>query len=186
VRNVGGDSFAPQDANILEMEHASHSLLQQEFTVPLFTPRYRLAAVSQARRLGFSRPATLVDPTAVVASTTALGAGSYVNTMANIGAAGRIGAFCFVNRSATIGHHAEIEDFVSIGPGATLAGMARIGQGVMVGAGAVVLPRIEIGSNAIVAAGAVVTQTVAPRTLVAGNPARVVRELSLSDVEHTG
>jgi len=186
VRNVEGDSYAPQDAVVLAPARVPQALLPEEFTVPLFTPRHRLAVVTEARRLGFSRPATLVDPTAVVASTTVLGAGSYVNTMANIGAASRLGEFCFVNRSAVIGHHAEIEDFVSIGPGATLAGMTRVGRGAMIGAGAVVLPRMEIGSHAVIAAGAVVTRAVAPRTLVAGNPARLVRELAPSEIEDLG
>jgi sugar O-acyltransferase (sialic acid O-acetyltransferase NeuD family) len=185
VRNVAGESFAPPDATIAEAGHLSPDLLRHEYIVPLFTSRYRVSAVAEARKLGFSQPATLIDPTAVVASSTALGPGSYVNTLANIGAAGRIGDFCFVNRGATIGHHSDIDDFVSIGPGATLAGMARIGTGAMIGAGAVLLPRIVIGENAIVAAGAVVTQPVAPHTVVAGNPARVVREQPPVDSEQT-
>lgn len=44
-----------------------------------------------------------------------------------------------------------------------------------VGAGATLLPGIEIGEGALVAAGAVVTRDVAPWTIVAGVPARVVR-----------
>jgi sugar O-acyltransferase (sialic acid O-acetyltransferase NeuD family) len=184
VRNVEGESFAPQDANVIEAERLSSDLLQHDFIVPLFTPRYRHAAVNEAHERGFSRPANLIDPTAVIASSATLGPGSYVNTLANIGGAARVGAFCFVNRGATLGHHADIADFVSIGPGATLAGMTRIGAGAMIGAGAIVLPRISIGRNAIVAAGAVVTQPVAPHTLVAGNPARLVREWSPGGEEH--
>jgi acetyltransferase-like isoleucine patch superfamily enzyme len=41
-----------------------------------------------------------------------------------------------------------------------------------------VLPGVMIGKGAIVAAGAVVTRDVPPHTLVAGIPARVVRQLS--------
>ncbi len=47
---------------------------------------------------------------------------------------------------------------------------------------AVILRGVVIGEAAIVAAGAVVTKDVPPRTLVAGNPARVVRELALDEV----
>jgi acetyltransferase-like isoleucine patch superfamily enzyme len=44
-----------------------------------------------------------------------------------------------------------------------------------VGAGATLLPGVEIGEGALVAAGAVVTRDVAPWTIVAGIPARVMR-----------
>ena len=178
VQNVEGENFAPPDAIVSDLDHLSSDLLRHEFTVPLFTPRYRLSAAAQARERGLLRPGTLIDPTAVVASSTTLGPGCYVNSLANIGGAGRIGAFCFVNRSATLGHHADIADFVSIGPGAVLAGMIRIGEGTMIGAGAVVLPRISIGAGAVVAAGAVVMQDVAPQTMVAGNPARLLHTVT--------
>lgn len=50
-----------------------------------------------------------------------------------------------------------------------------IGDGAAVGIGAIVLPGVTVGERGIVAAGAVVTRDVAPRTMVFGNPARVVR-----------
>jgi acetyltransferase-like isoleucine patch superfamily enzyme len=52
----------------------------------------------------------------------------------------------------------------------------RIGSDVWIGARATLLKGVEIGDGAIVAAQAVVTHSVPPRSLVAGNPARVVRE----------
>jgi acetyltransferase-like isoleucine patch superfamily enzyme len=53
----------------------------------------------------------------------------------------------------------------------------RIDRGAWIAAGAMVLQGVTIGADAVVAAGAVVTKNVPPRTLVAGVPARVVREL---------
>ena len=53
-----------------------------------------------------------------------------------------------------------------------------IGDGAWIGAGALVLPGVAVGEEAIVGAGAVVTRDVAPRTVVAGNPARVIRRLA--------
>jgi phosphonate metabolism protein (transferase hexapeptide repeat family) len=50
-----------------------------------------------------------------------------------------------------------------------------IGHDVWVGHGAIVLPGRTVGTGAVVAAGAVVTKDVAPYTIVAGNPARVIR-----------
>lgn len=47
-----------------------------------------------------------------------------------------------------------------------------------IGAGAIILRGVLIGSGAIVGAGSVVTKNVPPYSLVAGNPAQVIRELT--------
>lgn len=58
------------------------------------------------------------------------------------------------------------------------AGPLVIGARSWIGARALILPSVRsIGHDSIVAAGAVVTSDVAPHTIVAGNPARVVRVL---------
>ncbi len=46
-----------------------------------------------------------------------------------------------------------------------------------IGSGAVILGGVTIGAGAIIGAGAVVTRSVATRTVVAGNPARLLRNL---------
>jgi len=50
-----------------------------------------------------------------------------------------------------------------------------IEDGASIGAGAVILPGLVIGTGALVAAGAVVTRSVAPGSLVRGNPAKHIR-----------
>ena len=57
----------------------------------------------------------------------------------------------------------------------------RIGRNCWLGAGVVVLPGVTIGDNAVVAAGSVVIRDVPPDTLVAGNPARVIRKITAAD-----
>jgi|Deesub1362A_J573_1020465.scaffolds.fasta_scaffold00550_14 maltose O-acetyltransferase len=52
-----------------------------------------------------------------------------------------------------------------------------IEDGVWIASNAIILPGVRIGKGAVVAAGAVVIKDVAPYTLVAGVPAKVVREL---------
>lgn len=46
-----------------------------------------------------------------------------------------------------------------------------------IGAGATILPGVTVGENAVVGAGSVVTHDVAPNTIVAGNPARVIKRI---------
>jgi len=57
----------------------------------------------------------------------------------------------------------------------------RIGNDVWIGAGAVILKGVTLGDRSIVAGHAVVTRDVAPDTIVAGNPARVVQELPVPE-----
>lgn len=57
-----------------------------------------------------------------------------------------------------------------------------IGHDVWIGHGAIVLPGRSVGTGAVVAAGAVVTRDVAPYAVVAGVPARPVRERFPADV----
>ena len=49
-------------------------------------------------------------------------------------------------------------------------------KGASIGSGSVILCNLTIGENAIVGAGSVVTRDVLPNTIVAGNPARILRE----------
>lgn len=46
-----------------------------------------------------------------------------------------------------------------------------------IGAGATILAGVTVGENAVVGAASVVTKTVPPNTIVAGNPARFIREV---------
>jgi acetyltransferase-like isoleucine patch superfamily enzyme len=52
----------------------------------------------------------------------------------------------------------------------------KIGNNVWIGMNAVILKGVIIGDNSVVAAGAVVTRSIAPNTIVAGNPAVVVKK----------
>lgn len=53
---------------------------------------------------------------------------------------------------------------------------ARIGHDTWIGHAAMIKPEVTVGDGAIVAAGAIVTRDVAPYTIVAGNPARHLRD----------
>ena len=55
----------------------------------------------------------------------------------------------------------------------------RIADNVWIGMNAVILKGVTIGENAVVAAGSVVSKSVAANTVVAGNPAVMVREIAV-------
>lgn len=82
----------------------------------------------------------------------------------------------------------RIEDNVFIGPNATFTNDKyprskcyppqfsgiKVNKGASIGANATILPGVTIGEYAMVGAGAVVTKDVPPRTIVVGNPAKVI------------
>lgn len=53
-----------------------------------------------------------------------------------------------------------------------------IEDNVWIGGGAIVMPGVRIGMNSVVGAGAIVTKDVPPNVVVAGNPARIIKNIN--------
>lgn len=56
----------------------------------------------------------------------------------------------------------------------------KIGDDVWIGGGAIVCPGVEIGAGTTIGAGSVVTKSIPPNVFAAGNPCRVIRDLSIA------
>ena len=99
----------------------------------------------------------------------------------NIGAV--IGDGTMIDMGAVLGGRAIVGKNCHIGAGTVLAGVVEpasatpviVEDNVMIGANAVVIEGCRIGHDAVVAAGAIVVGDVAPNTVVAGCPARVIK-----------
>jgi len=129
-----------------------------------------LRALQEARfRIG-----VVVHPSAVVAVSVRLGAGTFVAAGSVINPACTLGEGCIVNTGATIDHDCRIADGVHIAPGANLCGRVHVGQLTLIGVGASVLPGVRIGQRCLIGGGAAVTEDVADGLTVVGVPARIV------------
>lgn len=89
--------------------------------------------------------------------------------------------------------HADTGVPNDIGAGCTIGHAAvvhgrRVGDGCLIGIGAVILGGSEIGDGCIIAAGAVVLEgaIIPPRSLVAGVPGKIVRQISDEELAHFG
>lgn len=161
---------------VYRIENLPAQLFELPVILPLITPGHRKALLQQHRDIGFQREGILIDPSAIIASTVSYEPGFQVNAAVVIGANSHFGRQVMLNRSVSIGHDAQVGDFVSFGPGCLLCGGCIIDAGAFIGGGATIAPDVRVGRNAIVGAGAVVVRDVPPNTVVAGNPAKVIRE----------
>jgi sugar O-acyltransferase (sialic acid O-acetyltransferase NeuD family) len=152
------------------------SFVDAEFVVPLLTPGRRKLRAQEGADLGMRPGDPVIHPTSVVSGSARIGPGGLIGPVAVIGSNVACGAFFMANRVASAGHDCVFGDFCTIGPSSSICGGCVLEEGVYVGAGAVLLPKVRIGKNAVIAAGAVVTRDVASHTMVAGNPAKVIRD----------
>jgi sugar O-acyltransferase (sialic acid O-acetyltransferase NeuD family) len=131
------------------------------------------AELARTMRARGRRLATVVHPTAVVASGVRLGEGTYVAPLAVLHADARIGRGCIVNTGAVVEHDCTLEDWVHVSPHAALGGAVSLGEGAHVGLGALVLPGLRLGPWATLGAGAVMVDSLPGRVTAIGVPARV-------------
>ena len=128
-----------------------------------------------------------------------IGDESRIGTFVEIQKGAKVGRRVKISSHTFICEGVEIEDHVFVGHGVTFindrfpravtaAGELQgdgdwtmvptiVRRGATIGSGATILCGVEIGENAIVGAGSVVTKSVAAGTIVAGNPARVMRRI---------
>ncbi len=103
----------------------------------------------------------------------------------------QIGDDVKIHCNSYVAQYTTLEEEVFLAPGVTIAndlypGFAESKQnmrgpiiraGAQIGVNATLLPFIEIGEHSIVGAGSVVTKDVPPRSIVTGNPAKVLRNV---------
>ena len=128
-----------------------------------------------------------------------------IGTFVEIQKNAKVGRRCKISSHTFICEGVTIEDLVFIGHGVTFINDAYpraatesgdlqtekdwkvaptvVRKGASIGSGSTILCNVTIGEGAIVGAGSVVTHDVPARTIVAGNPARVLRSI---DVEKVG
>jgi UDP-perosamine 4-acetyltransferase len=124
------------------------------------------------------KPLTLVHPAAVCSQRAVLGAGSQCLAGSIINAEASLGVNVLVNTGALVEHDCVLGDHVHVASGAQLAGGVRVGPCAHVGAGATLRQGITVGEGAVVGLGAAVVKDVPPYTVVAGVPARPLRQLA--------
>jgi len=118
---------------------------------------------------------TVIHPSAQVARSARVAAGTVVMPGAIISANADLGEFCIVNTKASLDHDGVMGAFSSFAPAVTAGGEVTIKPFAAVMLGVNIIHSISIGEHSVVGAGSLVLRNVPDRVLAYGLPARVVR-----------
>ena len=117
---------------------------------------------------------TAIHPSAVVARSAQVGAGTVVMATAVINPDTVIGRGAIINTGAVIEHDNQIGDFCHFSANAATGGTVRVGPRCHIGLGGVILPNLCVGADCIVGAGAVVIRDFPNGQTLVGVPARTL------------
>ena len=134
-----------------------------------------------------------IEPGALIRENVTIGKNAVImmGAVINIGAV--IGEGTMIDMGAVLGGRATVGKNCHVGAGAVLAGVIEpasatpviVEDGVLIGANAVVIEGVHIGEGAVVAAGAVVISDVPAGCVVAGCPARVIKQKDAGTTQKT-
>lgn len=125
-----------------------------------------------------------IEPGAIIRDKVYIGENAVIMMGAVINIGASIGENTMIDMNAVVGARGIIGKNVHVGAGAVIAGVLEppsktpviIEDEVMIGANAVILEGVKVGKGAVVAAGSVVTRDVLGGTVVAGTPAKIIKE----------
>ena len=122
---------------------------------------------------------TLIHPTAIVAPSAIIGAGSILCPYSIASDSCRLGRFVLMNFHSSLSHDATAGDFSVLSPYATLGGYAHIQDDVFLGLHASVGPGRTVGARSKVSANSCVLATAQPDTIVFGVPGRITPRIAI-------
>lgn len=120
--------------------------------------------------------APIIHPSSVLLHDVRLEKGILIGANCTLTTDVAVGQSTSINSNCVISHNCKIGRRCHLSGGTVLSGNVIIEDEAYLGSGVKIIPKIHIGQGAVIGAGAVVTKDVAPYTIVAGCPAKVLRQ----------
>lgn len=118
------------------------------------------------------RPATLIDPAAIVGRNTRVGEGCVVCAGTVLAISSRLEPHTIINLNCTIGHDTVLEPFCTVHPGTNLSGKVHVGQCTDIGTGTKIIQGLTVCPGCTLGAGAVVVRDITEPGTYVGIPAK--------------
>lgn len=136
------------------------------------TGKTRKRVMEEVLRNPKLRPATLIDPAAIVGRNVRVGEGSVVCAGTVLAISSRLEAHAIVNLNCTIGHDTVLEPFCTVHPGANLSGKVHVGACTDIGTGTKIIQGLTVCPGCTLGAGAVVVRDITEPGTYVGLPAK--------------
>lgn len=126
-----------------------------------------------------------IEPGAIIRDQVTIGNNAVIMMGASINIGAVIGEGTMIDMNVVVGGRGTIGKNCHIGAGSVIAGVIEppsaqpvvVEDDVVIGANAVILEGIRVGKGSVVAAGAIVIDDVPPNVVVAGTPARIIKQI---------
>jgi len=137
--------------------------------------RLRKSLVKMLNENRKMQPVNAIHPNAVLAASTSIGHGNFVDAGALAGAGSVIGNHCLIQANVILGAEVKIGDYVQIGASGTINSGVVVEDEAFIGSGVIIVSGVTIGKGARIGAGSVVIGPVKAGETVFGNPAATIK-----------
>ena len=162
--DLSGKSFLLTMGDNKIRTELSERIIKQGGKVPSMV--HPTSVISQSAKI--SDVGVYISPFTYVQADSSIGSNTILLSHVNISHTTHIGNSCFIAGGATIGAYTEMQDFVFVGQGAlSISAKAK-----------------TIGHHAFIGARSLLTRDVPPCVVVAGSPARILRDMYHDDLSY--
>ncbi|NRR23243.1 NeuD/PglB/VioB family sugar acetyltransferase [Brevibacillus sp. MS2.2] len=136
---------------------------------------YKREEIFEKIGIGQFQLETIIHPSAVVSRLARIDKGCLIMPYSIIGPGAHLNCCVIVSPHVTVNHGVEIGDFTIIAGNVSIAGEVTVGRSCYLGMGSQIKGELTLEDYCLVGMGSNVLDNVATKTVVAGNPARILK-----------